>query len=72
MLAREVQIDRGLFKVAMSEQDLDRAKVRASFEEMSCEAVPKGVRMDVLVLQTGANRGLPTGRPQDLGRDRAT
>jgi hypothetical protein len=71
VLARQVQVDHGLFEVTMPEQHLDGAKVRASFEEMRCEAVPERMRMDVLVLQTGANSGLPTGRPQDLGRDRA-
>ena len=70
MLARQVQIDRGLFEIAMTEQDLDGAKVSAGFEKMSREAVPQGVWMDVLVLETGANRGLPASRPQHLGRDR--
>jgi hypothetical protein len=51
VLARQVQVNRGLFQIAMAEQHLDRAKVRASFEEMSCEAVPERMRMDVLVLR---------------------
>ena len=69
MLAGEVQIKRGLFEIAMSEQNLDRAEVRAGFEQMRRETVPQGVRMDVLMLQTGANSGLPARCPQHLGRD---
>ena len=70
MLAREVQIDRGLLEITMPEQDLDRAQIRTGFEQMRREAVPERMRMDVLVLQAGAYRGLPARRPEHLGRDR--
>ena len=59
MLARQVRIDRGLFEIAMPEQDLDRAKIGAGFEKMSRQAVPQGVRIDVLVLERGAQ---PAGK----------
>jgi len=35
-----MKINRGLFQVAMPEQDLDGSQVRAGFEQMSGEAVP--------------------------------
>src|SRR5271154_6580531 len=69
MLLREVQIDRGLFKITVPEQDLDGAQVGTSFEQVRREAVPQGVRMDMLVLQAGTNCGLTAGRPQHLGGD---
>ena len=71
MLAREVQVDRGLFKIAMPEQHLDRAQVGAGFEQMRREAVPQGMGMDVLVLEAGAESGLLTRCPEHLGGDRA-
>jgi hypothetical protein len=40
MLLREVQIDRGLFKITVPEQDLDGAQVGTSFEQVRREAVP--------------------------------
>ena len=60
VLAREVQIDRGLFEIAMSEQDLNGAEVGTRFEQVRREAVPMRMRMDVLMLEAGANSGLPT------------
>jgi hypothetical protein len=36
-------------EAAMSEQELDRADVRAAFQEMGGEAVPQGVDRDVLI-----------------------
>ncbi len=69
MLAPQVQTDRGLFKVTMPKQNLDRAQISSGFQQMRREAVTQGVRMDVLMLQASANRGLPASRPQHLGRD---
>jgi hypothetical protein len=41
VLAGQVQIDGGLFEIAMSEQDLDGAKVGSGFEQMRSKAVPQ-------------------------------
>ena len=68
----EMQIDRRLLQVAMSEQHLDGAQVGAGFEQMRGKAVAQSVRMDMLVLKTGAFGGLLTGSPEDLGGDRMT
>ena len=70
MLLREVQIDRGLFEIAMTEQDLDGAQIGSGFEQVRREAVPQGMRMDVPVLKASANRGLLAGCPEHLGGDR--
>jgi hypothetical protein len=61
MLLREVQIDRGLFKIAMPEQDLNRTQVSSGFEQVRRKAVSQGMRMNLLVLETGAERCLPAG-----------
>jgi len=61
MLLREVQIDRGLFKIAMPEQDLNRTQVGAGFEQVRREAMAQGMRMDVLMFKPSAKRGLLAG-----------
>jgi hypothetical protein len=61
MLLREVEIDGGLFEIAMTEQDLDGAEIGPHFEQVRCEAVAQGMRMDVLMLKAG--RG---ARPADM------
>ena len=61
MLLREVQIDRGLFEIAMPEQDLDGAEVSSGFQQMRRETVAQGMRMDALVLKPSAERGLLAG-----------
>jgi hypothetical protein len=40
MLFGKVQIDGGLFEIAMAEQDLDGAEVGSGFEQMRRKAVP--------------------------------
>ncbi len=50
----------------MTEQDLDGAEIRSCFEQMSRKAVAQGVRMDVLMLKTCAERGLLTRCPEHL------
>jgi len=35
-----MQVERGLFKVAVSQQHLDRAQIGTGFKQMRCEAVP--------------------------------
>ena len=61
MLLREVEIDRGLFEVTMPEQDLDGAQVGSGFEQVRREAMAQRVRMNMLVLETSAMRGLLAG-----------
>jgi len=61
MLLREVQIDRGLFKITVPQQDLDGAEVSSCFQQMCRETVAQGMRMDVLVLKPSAERGLLAG-----------
>jgi hypothetical protein len=39
VLLRKVEINRGLFQVAMAQQNLDSPQIRAIFEQMSGEAV---------------------------------
>ena len=66
MLLREVEIDGGLFEVAMTEQDLDGAEIRSSLQQMGRKAVPQGVRMDMLMLETSTQCGLLTRCPSTL------
>src|ERR1700687_194862 len=54
----------------MPKQDLDRAQISSGFEQVSREAMAQGVRMDVLMLEAGAERGLLARSPQHLGGDR--
>ena len=42
MLAPQVQTDRGLFKVTMPKQNLDRAQISSGFQQMRREAVTAG------------------------------
>ncbi len=70
MLLREMEIDGGLFEVAMSEQDLDGAEVSSCFEQMRRKAMAQGMEMDVLMLKARAKCGLLTGGPEYLGRYR--
>ena len=68
----EMQIDRRLLQVAMSEQHLNGAQVGTGFEQMRGKAVAQRVRMNVLVFKPSALCGVLTGSPQDLGGDRIT
>jgi hypothetical protein len=40
MSTREMQIDRGLFKITMSQQHLDGAQVGTGFQQMRCKTMP--------------------------------
>jgi hypothetical protein len=40
MALGEVQVDGGFFQIAMAQQDLDGAQIRAGFQQMSGEAMP--------------------------------
>ena len=53
----------------MSEQELDGSDVRAVFQEMCSEAVPKCVRCD-LVRQTGTTGSLTECALHGTGRNR--
>lgn len=67
-----MQVDRSFFKVAVSQQHLDRAQIGTGFKQMRCEAMPQRMRMDVLVLQASTFCGPLTGRPEHLGGYRTT
>ena len=71
MAMREMQINRGLFQIAMSEQHLDGAQIGAGFEQVRGKAMPQSVRMDVLMLKPGALCGILAGPPEYLGVDGA-
>ena len=43
-----MEIDGGLFQIAMAQQDLDGPQIRSVFQQVSGEAVTQGVRMDLL------------------------
>ena len=68
----EMQIDRRLFKVSMSEQHLDGAQVGAGLQQVCGKAVAQSVRVDMLVRKAGSFGGVLTGRPEYLGCDRMT
>ena len=48
VFARKVQIDDRVFKLAMTQQHLDGAQIRAGFEQMRGVAVAERVRRDML------------------------
>ena len=54
----EMQVDRGFFKVAMSEQHLDGAQVGAGFKQMRGEAMAQSVGMDMPVLKASPFCGI--------------
>ena len=54
MTPGQMQVDRGLLQVTMTQQQLDGSQVGTSFQQMGREAVPQSVRMNVLVCQTSA------------------
>ena len=72
MTPGEMQVDRRLLQITMPQQHLYGAQVGTGFQEMSGEAVPQGMRMDVLVFEPGALRGALAGCPKNLGGDRTT
>lgn len=66
-----MQIDRGLFQIAMPEQDLDGAQVGSRFEQMRREAMRERMRMDFLLSEAGADSSLLTSHPEHLGGDQS-
>ena len=69
MTLREMQVDGGLFQIVMSQQHLDGARVCAGFQQMSGEAVAQRMRVNPLVLESGALSGMPAGLVNDFGGD---
>ena len=59
----QMQIDGRYFEVAMAEQYLDGAQVRAGFEKVCGEAMAQSVRMDVPVIEAGSFDGNLAGTP---------
>jgi hypothetical protein len=72
MSMREMQIDRSLFQITMSQQHLDGAQIGAGLQQMRCKTMPQSVRMNVLVLQAGTFSSPLTRGPEHLGGDRTT
>jgi len=70
MLLRQVQVDRGLFQVPIPEQEPNRAQVSTRLQQVCRKAKPQGMRVDVLVFESCANRCLLAGHPEHLGGDR--
>src|SRR5271163_5050153 len=66
----EMQVDSGDLEVAMAEQDLYRAQVRAGFEKVCGETMPQGVGMNAPVIEACALGGDLAGTPKNLGSDR--
>jgi hypothetical protein len=69
MAVGEVQVNRGLFEVTMSQQHLDGAQIGSAFEHVRGKAMTQSVGMDVPVLKTGSFGGVPAGQPDNLGVD---
>ena len=68
MALRKMQIDGGLFQIAVAQQDLNGAEIGAGFEQVSGEAVTQRVGMN-LFLDAGSLGGFPAGVPDGFGVD---
>ena len=64
---REMKVDRGLFQIMMSEEQLNGAQIGPSFQEVGCKTVTKHVRMDVFSLEAGAEGSVTAGMVNNLG-----
>jgi hypothetical protein len=69
MPIRDVEIDRRLFKVTVTQQHLNRAKVGTGLQKMSGKAVPQRMRVDLLFKATAFRCSL-TRLPCDFRCDR--
>src|ERR1700736_3262140 len=49
MTLRKMEVDGGLFEIAMPKQDLNGAQIRTRLEKMRGEAVAQGVGMDLFL-----------------------
>src|SRR4051812_33446308 len=63
-----MQVNRGLFEIAMAEQDLDGSQVCSGLQQMSREAVPQSVRMNVSA-EPGTFGGFPARLPHHFAAD---
>src|SRR5260370_9808265 len=68
MARRKMQVDGGLFEIAMAQQDLKGAQMRSCFEQMRGEAVAQRVRVYGF-LESGPSSGSFTGMVDRLGSD---
>ena len=67
-----MQIDGRLFKVMVTEQELDPAQVCARFQQMGRETMSKRVRVNMTMCKSGAFGCVLTSIPKNLGCDGAT
>src|SRR5208337_4033369 len=68
MTPRKMQVDGGLFQIAMAQQDLNGAEIGTRFEQMSGEAVAQRVRMNSF-LEVRALGGFMTRMPNGFRID---
>ena len=68
---RKMQVDGGLFEIAMAQQDLNGAQIRACFEQMGGEAVAQDVWVYPLLDARPLSRVL-TGVPRCFRIERLT
>jgi hypothetical protein len=66
---RQVQVLGGSFQIAVTEQNLDGAQVRAPFQQVGCPTVTQRVRGNAFG-DASLTRGLATGDPNGLIRNR--
>jgi hypothetical protein len=66
-----MQVDGGLFQIAMPQQKLNGAQVGTVLEQVGGETVAQCVRMDLFILQTGASGSMTAGVINSLGSDGA-
>jgi hypothetical protein len=62
----KVQIDRGLFQIAMPEQDLDSAQVGAGFQKVGGKTVAEQMGIDALPIKASTFGSTLTRRPKHL------
>ena len=68
MTLGKMQVDGGLFQIAVAQQDLNGAQIGAGFEQMSGKAVTQRVGMN-LFLDAGPLGGLLAGVPDGFRVD---
>ncbi len=66
MLTRQVQIDGRLFEVTVTEQQLDGAQGCTRFRQMRRETMPKRVRVDMAMCNSGAFGSVLTSSQRTL------
>src|SRR3954447_20519729 len=68
MKVRQMQVNRGLFEIAMAKQDLNGSQVCSGLQQMRSEAVAQSVRMNVSA-EPGTFGGFPACLPHHFGGD---